>query len=287
MRLPVFASIVATPSATLPVAGTVHNTDTLLGYDGFVGVKTGSDDAAGGCFAFRAIRWIGGKRTTITGVVLGQPGHDRIAAGLAAADAMVNRIAGHAQRRVRPLPGLTSKPRRRESHRPRASGAAAPRLLRRCVRERARPPAAQPRLPAAPDRTAALDLRLEHVRDRVSAARAGADGFRREDGLRRRGRVRAARAPERRRRSGCGPFRPPPADDRLGRCGGDGPRPARDCGAHASRALLDDPRRRVRRHVCRRGLPCGEQRRVQGGRATERSSPTLRARRWGGCRLCA
>jgi serine-type D-Ala-D-Ala carboxypeptidase (penicillin-binding protein 5/6) len=95
MRLPVFASVVATPSATLPVAGTVHNTNTLLGHDGFVGVKTGSDDAAGSCFAFRAIRWIDGKPTTITGVVLGQPGHDQIAAGLAAADAMVDRIAGH------------------------------------------------------------------------------------------------------------------------------------------------------------------------------------------------
>lgn len=95
MRLPVFASIVAMPSATLPVVGTVHNTNTLVGYDGFVGVKTGSDDAAGGCFAFRAIRWIHGKRTTITGVVLGQPGDDRIAAGLAAAAAMVDRISGH------------------------------------------------------------------------------------------------------------------------------------------------------------------------------------------------
>jgi D-alanyl-D-alanine carboxypeptidase (penicillin-binding protein 5/6) len=93
MRLPVFASIVATPSATLPVAGTVHNTNALLGHNGFVGVKTGSDRAAGGCFAFRAIRLIRGRRTTITGVVLGQPGHDRIAAGLAAADAMVDRIA--------------------------------------------------------------------------------------------------------------------------------------------------------------------------------------------------
>jgi hypothetical protein len=40
MRLPVFASIVATPSASLPVAGTVHNTNTLLGHNGFVGVKT-------------------------------------------------------------------------------------------------------------------------------------------------------------------------------------------------------------------------------------------------------
>jgi D-alanyl-D-alanine carboxypeptidase (penicillin-binding protein 5/6) len=92
MRVPVFASIVATQSATLPVAGTVRNTNTLLGHDGFVGVKTGSTDAAGGCFAFRAVRRVDGKRTTITGVVLGQPGHDRIDAGLAAAAAMVDRL---------------------------------------------------------------------------------------------------------------------------------------------------------------------------------------------------
>jgi D-alanyl-D-alanine carboxypeptidase (penicillin-binding protein 5/6) len=109
MRLPVFAGIVATPSATLPVAGTVHNTNALLGHDGFVGVKTGSDNAAGGCFAFRAIRRLGGKPTAITGVVLGQPGSDQIAAGLAAADAMVNRIAGQrpGHRRPPPIPSLT------------------------------------------------------------------------------------------------------------------------------------------------------------------------------------
>jgi serine-type D-Ala-D-Ala carboxypeptidase (penicillin-binding protein 5/6) len=115
MRLPVFASIVATPSATLPVAGTVHNTNTLLEHNGFVGVKTGSTAAAGGCFAFRAIRWIDGKRTTITGVVLGQPSHNRIAAGLAAADAMVDRIAGHRaapdlQQRTLPLLPAPEKP---------------------------------------------------------------------------------------------------------------------------------------------------------------------------------
>ena len=94
MRLPAFAGIVATPSAWLPVAGIVHNTNGLLGHDGFVGVKTGSDDAAGGCFAFRAIRRIGGRETAITGVVLGQPGEDQIGAGLVAAAAMVDRIAG-------------------------------------------------------------------------------------------------------------------------------------------------------------------------------------------------
>lgn len=93
MALPVFADIVGTARATLPVAGTVSNTDTLLGRDGFVGVKTGSDNAAGGCFAFRAVRQIGGRPTTITGVVLGQPGADQIAAGLGAAHAMVDRIA--------------------------------------------------------------------------------------------------------------------------------------------------------------------------------------------------
>jgi D-alanyl-D-alanine carboxypeptidase (penicillin-binding protein 5/6) len=94
MRLPVFANIVASSSATLPVVGTVHNTDTLLGRNGFVGVKTGSDNAAGGCFAFRAIRLVHGKRTTITGVVLGQPGYDLIDAGLVAAESIVDSIAG-------------------------------------------------------------------------------------------------------------------------------------------------------------------------------------------------
>ena len=110
MSLSVFASIVATPSAMLPVAGTVHNTNTLLGRDGFVGVKTGSTSAAGGCFAFRAIRWIDGKRTTITGVVLGQPGDNQIAAGLAAADAMVDRIAGQSRREVPVMPDLRQRP---------------------------------------------------------------------------------------------------------------------------------------------------------------------------------
>jgi len=103
MRLPVFASTVATSSATLPVAGTVRNTNTLLGRDGFVGVKTGSTTAAGGCFAFRAIRWIDGKRTTTTGVVLGQPG---LGAAFAAADGMVDRISGQSPRQVPPSPGL-------------------------------------------------------------------------------------------------------------------------------------------------------------------------------------
>jgi serine-type D-Ala-D-Ala carboxypeptidase (penicillin-binding protein 5/6) len=89
MRLPEFAALVALRSYELPVAGTVHNTDTLLGHDGFVGIKTGSDDAAGGCFMFRAHR-SGGD---VTGVVLGRSGHDLVAAGLDAARELVESLA--------------------------------------------------------------------------------------------------------------------------------------------------------------------------------------------------
>jgi D-alanyl-D-alanine carboxypeptidase (penicillin-binding protein 5/6) len=81
MQVHGFASLVALRSAELPVAGTVRNTDSLLGKDGFIGIKTGSDDAAGGCFMFR-VRRAGGD---LTGVVLGRRGHDLIAAGLNAA----------------------------------------------------------------------------------------------------------------------------------------------------------------------------------------------------------
>ena len=93
MRDPVLADIVGTHEVQLPVAGIVHNTDTLLGTDGFVGVKTGSDDAAGGCFAFRAVRTINGRRTTVTGVVLGQRGPDLIGAALGQARRLVDDLA--------------------------------------------------------------------------------------------------------------------------------------------------------------------------------------------------
>lgn len=88
MLLPRFAALVALRHADLPVAGTVRNTDTLLGRDGFVGIKTGSDDAAGGCFMFRAHR-AGGD---VTGVVLGRRGNDLIAAGLDAARVLVRSL---------------------------------------------------------------------------------------------------------------------------------------------------------------------------------------------------
>jgi hypothetical protein len=41
--------------------------------------------------------------------VLGQPGRDQTAAGLAAADAMVDRITGHSRRQVRAIPDLRDR----------------------------------------------------------------------------------------------------------------------------------------------------------------------------------
>jgi serine-type D-Ala-D-Ala carboxypeptidase (penicillin-binding protein 5/6) len=86
------AAMMATPRYWLPVAGVVTNTDTLLGHDGFAGMKTGSDEAAGGCFMFRS-RWHTARgRVTLIGVVLGQRGHDLIAAGLSAADQLADAL---------------------------------------------------------------------------------------------------------------------------------------------------------------------------------------------------
>jgi len=70
MRFSVFRQIVSMPSVTLPVAGTLTNTNPLIG-EGYAG-KTGSDFAAGACLAFFTHLTVGGHRQTAVGVVLGQ-----------------------------------------------------------------------------------------------------------------------------------------------------------------------------------------------------------------------
>ena len=74
MRNTAFAAIVAESAATVPVAGTVHNRNTLLGTDGVIGIKTGSATYSGGCLLFAAARTIASRRVTLYGTVLGQPG---------------------------------------------------------------------------------------------------------------------------------------------------------------------------------------------------------------------
>jgi D-alanyl-D-alanine carboxypeptidase (penicillin-binding protein 5/6) len=74
MQVPAFAQIVAERSASVPLAGTVHNYNTLLGSDGVTGIKTGSTSAAGGCLLFAANYQVGGTTVTIVGATFGQHG---------------------------------------------------------------------------------------------------------------------------------------------------------------------------------------------------------------------
>ncbi|MEV4619159.1 D-alanyl-D-alanine carboxypeptidase [Asanoa sp. NPDC049573] len=74
MALPAFAEIVKQKTATIPVAGTVKNYNELVGHNGVVGIKTGSTDEAGGCLVFAAVVTVGGRKLTVVGAMLGQPG---------------------------------------------------------------------------------------------------------------------------------------------------------------------------------------------------------------------
>ena len=90
MRLPTLAQIVGQSHATLPVAGTIHNLDTLLGQAGIVGIKTGHTDQAGGCFVFAADLTVDAVVTRVYGAVLGQP--SALAGAFAATSALLHAV---------------------------------------------------------------------------------------------------------------------------------------------------------------------------------------------------
>ncbi len=90
MAEPTFAGIVGMAQVTLPLAGLVYNLDADLGQSGIVGIKTGSDSAAGGCFLFESQQTVDGKSLTLVGAVLGQEGESPNTAALDAATALVD-----------------------------------------------------------------------------------------------------------------------------------------------------------------------------------------------------
>ncbi|HEY2302251.1 MAG TPA: hypothetical protein VGH66_10175 [Acidimicrobiales bacterium] len=98
MVIPVFAKIVGMSSVDLPVAGTVSNFDRAVGNHGFVGIKTGSDSSAGGCFMFANRQTIAGHPITVVGVLLGLDRGETstdalISASIQAATAIVDSVA--------------------------------------------------------------------------------------------------------------------------------------------------------------------------------------------------
>jgi D-alanyl-D-alanine carboxypeptidase (penicillin-binding protein 5/6) len=89
MEVFVLRELVRRRTAEISGIGEVENTNTLLGHNGFVGLKTGSHRAAGGCFMFANLRRVGSRDVVVLGVVLGQRGGSRRNAALGAADRLV------------------------------------------------------------------------------------------------------------------------------------------------------------------------------------------------------
>lgn len=72
LKEPVIAEITSQASATIPVAGVIRNTNTQLGQNGVIGLKTGSTDAAGGCYLFAGTHsYPNGQKVTVVGAVMG------------------------------------------------------------------------------------------------------------------------------------------------------------------------------------------------------------------------
>ena len=73
LGVPALAALVATQHASLPDGTSLDNLDTLLGSEpGWLGIKTGNTDEAGGCLLFAARRQVGSGTVTMVGAVLGQ-----------------------------------------------------------------------------------------------------------------------------------------------------------------------------------------------------------------------
>jgi D-alanyl-D-alanine carboxypeptidase (penicillin-binding protein 5/6) len=100
MADPSFAQIVAKPSVRLPLVGRVLNYNELVGHDGYIGIKTGSDEAAGGCLVFAKRMTVAGRSFTLIGAVMGQHDGELVDAALAAADRLADSVAAGVKDRV-------------------------------------------------------------------------------------------------------------------------------------------------------------------------------------------
>ncbi len=88
MAQPALAAVADMSTATLPVAGLVHNYDFVLGQAGVVGLKTGWTSSSGGCFVAAARGRVDGRQQVVTAAVLGAPGGPVAAIRLAEAAAV-------------------------------------------------------------------------------------------------------------------------------------------------------------------------------------------------------
>jgi serine-type D-Ala-D-Ala carboxypeptidase (penicillin-binding protein 5/6) len=74
MAFPVFQQIVDQGQAAPGGAPVTYNLNFDLGTDGILGIKTGSDTSANGCYLFAATQSVAGQTVTVVGAVLDQMG---------------------------------------------------------------------------------------------------------------------------------------------------------------------------------------------------------------------
>ncbi|MGP4091400.1 D-alanyl-D-alanine carboxypeptidase, partial [Streptomyces sp. KR55] len=72
VRMPALVEITKLPEWVDPSGQKWRNWNTLVPYDGAIGIKTGTTTAAGGNLLFAATKDIGGETVTVVGAVLGQ-----------------------------------------------------------------------------------------------------------------------------------------------------------------------------------------------------------------------
>jgi D-alanyl-D-alanine carboxypeptidase (penicillin-binding protein 5/6) len=96
LTMPVLRQIVSLAQTSLPMTNVLFNLNFDLGQDGIIGIKTGSDTSAQGCYLFAAQQSVGGKDVTVVGAVLSQPGGalGPNTAAVDAGDALVKSIFG-------------------------------------------------------------------------------------------------------------------------------------------------------------------------------------------------
>jgi D-alanyl-D-alanine carboxypeptidase (penicillin-binding protein 5/6) len=96
LTIPVLRQIVSLGQTSLPMTNVVFNLNFDLGQDGIIGIKSGSDASAQGCYLFAAQQSIDGKSATVVGAVLSQPGGalGPNTAAVDAGDALVKSVFG-------------------------------------------------------------------------------------------------------------------------------------------------------------------------------------------------
>jgi D-alanyl-D-alanine carboxypeptidase (penicillin-binding protein 5/6) len=74
LTIPVFKQIVDEGETVPPGGAVAYNLNFDLGTDGIIGIKTGSDSSAKGCYLFAATEAVAYQTVTVVGAVLGQVG---------------------------------------------------------------------------------------------------------------------------------------------------------------------------------------------------------------------